>query len=164
MHKKHRVGDFCQLCAQHTRPRAVQQRGRQRQQDKNSGTGECAGDLAVKAAGGGSTCQQRRRQDVLRTLRHNQKGHAEKKFRDMHCDQTRIPAQQMDWNTHRKGDAPGQPDISAQRPLQQREQQIQKQDAAEEPLSHAGKIHTDPARCHGKVIQPKEGQHQRDRL
>ena len=55
MHKKHRVGDLCQLRAQHTRPRAVQQRGRQRQQDKNSRTGECAGDLAVKAAGDGST-------------------------------------------------------------------------------------------------------------
>ena len=70
----------------------------------------------------------------------------------MHCDQTRIPAQQMDRNTHRKGDAPGQPDISAQRPLQQREQQIQKQDAAEEPLAYTGEIHPHPAGGHGEVI------------
>ena len=47
MHKEHRVGYFGKLCAHRAGPRAIQQRGRQRQQDEHPCTGQCAGDLTV---------------------------------------------------------------------------------------------------------------------
>ena len=57
---------------------------------------------------------------------------------------------------------PGQHRGLAQSPLQKREQQVQKQDAAEEPLAHTGKVCSDPARGNGKVVEPQKRQHQRD--
>ncbi len=45
----------------------------------------------------------------------------------------------------------------AQSPLQKREQQVQKQDAAEEPLAYTGEIHTHPAGGHGEsYLTPKK--------
>ena len=61
----------------------------------------------------------------------------------MYSYQAVIPALHMEGDTDEQRYRPGQ---------QKREQQVQKQDAAEEPLAYTGEIHTHPAGGHGEVI------------
>ena len=82
----------------------------------------------------------------------------------MDCYQAGIPPHVMHRQAGRQHYGPSQQRLFAQPPAQQWEQQIQKQDTAQEPLAHAGKIHRDPARGLSKIIQPQDRQQQAGRF
>ena len=123
MHKEHRVGYFGKLCAHRAGPRAVQQRSRQRQQDKHPGTGQAQVILpsqgCVSTAPASSSGAR-----IYLASGERQKRHAEQKFRDMHGHQPRIPAQQVHRDADRQRQRPRSATAFCAAPLQKREQQV----------------------------------------
>ena len=74
----------------------------------------------------------------------------------MYSYQAVIPALHMEGDADEQCYDPGQHRGLAQSPLQKREQQVQKQDAAEEPLAYTGEsIPTQPAAT-AKLSNPKK--------
>ena len=164
MGQKYCIGELGRLGADRTGQRFIQQRGcHSGQRDKNQRTEQGAEQLFIH----GQVYQpqdKHRCQDGLYLIFQRQEGHAKEEFRDMYSYQAVIPALHMERDADEQCYDPGQHRGLAQSPLQKREQQVQKQDAAEEPLAYTGEIHTHPASGHGKVVETQKGQHQRDGL
>ena len=152
MGQKYCIGELGRLGADRTGPRFIQQWGcHSGQRDKDEGTEHRAEQLFVDVQVH-QPQDKHRCQDGLYLIFQRQEGHAKEEFRDMYSYQAVIPALHMEGDADEQCYDPGQHRGLAQSPLQKREQQIQKQDAAEEPLAYTGEIHTHPAGGHGEVI------------
>ena len=79
----------------------------------------------------------------------------------MDSHQPGIPACQVDGHADHTGNGKGQPGTLAVSVQKQREQEVQKQNAAQEPFAHTGKILPYPSGGDCKVIQAQNGQNQR---
>ena len=163
MHKEHRVGYFGKLCAHRAGPRAVQQRGRQRQQDEHPGTGQRAGDLTVPGLCQHGPRQQQRGQNIPCASGERSKTSCRTEISGI-CTATSRASQPSRCTGMQAASVSAQVSHGLLRSPRCKSGNSRYKNRML-PRNHSptqAKVCSDPARGNGKVVEPQKRQHQRD--